>query len=110
MSIQTHPPPPGTSRLGILRVLGLTEGSSRLVNTILVTRFRTQTKVMTLLSTVPTSDISKNSMHTLDLPSVIHNMNHVGIKSLGKVGLDTLQSSLGLEFAKVDDGLIAQVL
>jgi hypothetical protein len=64
---------------------------------------------MTGLSTVPTSDIFKNSMHTLDLPGVIHNMNHAGIKSLGKVGLDMLKSSLGLEFSKVDDGLIAQV-
>jgi hypothetical protein len=62
------------------------------------------------LSTVPTSDIFKNSMHILDLPSVIHNMNHIGIKSLGKVSLDTLKSNLGLEFSKVGDGLIAQVL
>ncbi len=97
---------PGTSKLGILRVLGLT---SCLVDVLLVTRFRVGVKIMVVLSTDTTNDVSNQAMQTLGLPSIIHNMNHVGIESLSEVSLDTLKSSLGLEFAKVNDGLISKV-
>ena len=64
---------------------------------------------MVVLSTDTTNDVSNQAMQTLGLPSIIHNMNHVGIESLSEVSLDTLKSSLGLEFAKVNDGLISKV-
>ena len=64
---------------------------------------------MVVLSTDTTNDVSNQAMQTLGLPSIIHIMNHVGIESLSEVSLDTLKSSLGLEFAKVNDGLISKV-
>jgi len=49
-------------------------------------------------------------MDGLDIPSAVHNMDDIRIKSLCEVSLDAFEGCLSFEKSKIDYGLITKVL
>jgi len=49
------------------------------------------------------------SMDGFNLPSAVHNMDNIRIKSLSEISLDALKGFLGLEVTDIDYGLITEI-
>ena len=49
------------------------------------------------------------SMDAFNLPSAVHNMDNIRIKSLREIILDALKGCLGLEVTNIDNGLITEI-
>jgi hypothetical protein len=69
-----EPPPP---ELPGARLLVLMEGGLCLVNAILITGLRARSKVVPRFATIPTSQVTGDSMDGFNLPSPVHNMDNI---------------------------------
>ena len=49
------------------------------------------------------------SMDSFNLPSAVHNMDNIRIKSLREKSLDALKGCLGLEVTNINYGLINEI-
>ena len=99
---------PGTAWFAGTRFLALAVGCPRLVNAILVTGLWAGTKVMSRFATIPAGQITGESMDGFNLPSAVHNMYNIRIKSLREISLDALKGCLGVEVTNIDYGLITE--
>jgi hypothetical protein len=100
---------PGTAWFAGTRLLALAVGCPRLVNAILVTGLWAGTKVVSRFATIPAGQITGESMDGFNLPSAVHNMDNIRIKSLREISLDALKGCLGLEVTNIDYGLITEI-
>jgi hypothetical protein len=92
------------------RLLVLAVECPRLVNAILVTGLWAGSKVVSRFATIPAGQLTGESMDGFNLPSAVHNMDNIRIKSLGEISLDALKGWLGLEVMDIDYGLITEIL
>ncbi len=60
-------------------------------------------------ATIPAGQIFGESMDGFNLPSAVHNMDNIRIKSLREISLDALKGCLGLEVTNIDYGLITEI-
>ena len=100
---------PGTAWFAGTRLLALVVGCPRLVNAIFVTGLWAGTKVVSRFATIPAGQITGESMDGFNLPSAVHNMDNIRIKSLREISLDALKGCLGLEVTNIDYGLITEI-
>jgi hypothetical protein len=76
----------------------------RLVNAILITGLWAGLKVVSRFATIPAGQLTGESMDSFNLPSAVHNMDNIQIKSLREISLDALMGCLGLEVTDIDYG------
>ena len=105
-----EPPPPEPPAGTRLLVLVLAVGGPHLVNAILVTTgLWAGSKVMPRFATIPAGQLTGESMDGFNLPSAVHNMDNIRIKSLREISLDALKGCLGLEVTEINYGLITEI-
>jgi hypothetical protein len=100
---------PGAAWFAGVRLLVLVVGGPRLVNAILVTRLWAGPKVVSRLATILASHLTGESMNGFNLPSAVHDMDNIQIKSLRKISLDVLKGRFGFEVTEIDYGLVTEV-
>jgi hypothetical protein len=66
-------------------------------------------KVMFRFATIPAGELTGESMDGFNLPSAVHDMDNIRIKSLRETSLDVLKGCLGLEVTEINYGLITEI-
>ncbi len=64
---------------------------------------------MSMFAVIPVGQLTGESMDGFNLPSPVHDMDNIQIKSLREISLDALKGCLGLEVTKIDYGLITEI-
>ena len=59
--------------------------------------------------TIPAGQLTGESMDGFNLPSAVHDMDNIRIKSLREISLDALKGCLGLEVTEINYGLITEI-
>ena len=100
---------PRTAWFAGTRLLVLAVGGPCLVYAILVTGLWAGSKVMSRFATIPAGQLTGESMDGFNLPSAVHDMDNIRIKSLREISLDALKGCLGLEVTEINYGLITEI-